>query len=43
MPLMSGSNFIHGIALIGAIVVLGLADTMLEKALGFVAVALGKV
>ncbi|RBE12917.1 hypothetical protein BRL70_24675, partial [Xanthomonas oryzae pv. oryzae] len=40
-PLMSGSNFIHGIVLIGAMVVLGHADTTLEKALGFVAVALG--
>ena len=35
-PLMSGSNFIHGIVLIGAMVVLGHADTTLEKAIGFV-------
>ena len=34
-PLMSGSNFIHGIVLIGAMVVLGHAQTPLEKALGF--------
>lgn len=40
-PLMSGSNFVHGIVLIGAMMVLGHADTTLEKALGFVAVALG--
>jgi NAD(P) transhydrogenase subunit alpha len=40
-PLMSGSNFIHGIVLIGAMVVLGHADTWLEKAVGFVAVVLG--
>ena len=40
-PLMSGSNFIHGIVLIGAMVVLGHADTPLEKALGFIAVLLG--
>ncbi|MBN6104158.1 NAD(P) transhydrogenase subunit alpha [Xanthomonas sp. CFBP 8703] len=40
-PLMSGSNFIHGIVLIGAMVVLGHADTTLEKALGFLAVLLG--
>ncbi len=40
-PLMSGSNFIHGIVLIGAMVVLGHADTTLEKAIGFVAVFLG--
>ena len=31
-PLMSGSNFIHGIVLIGAMVVLGHADSTLEKA-----------
>jgi NAD(P) transhydrogenase subunit alpha len=40
-PLMSGSNFIHGIVLIGAMVVLGHADTVLEQAIGFVAVLLG--
>ena len=40
-PLMSGSNFIHGIVLIGARVVLGHADTTLGKAIGFVAVLLG--
>ena len=40
-PLMSGSNFIHGIVLIGAMVVLGHADTTLEKAIGFIAVVLG--
>lgn len=40
-PLMSGSNFIHGIVLIGAMVVLGHADTMLEKTIGFIAVLLG--
>lgn len=40
-PLMSGSNFIHGIVLIGAMVVLGHADTTLEKVIGFTAVLLG--
>jgi NAD(P) transhydrogenase subunit alpha len=40
-PLMSGSNFIHGIVLIGAMVVLGHADTPLEKVIGFIAVLLG--
>jgi H+-translocating NAD(P) transhydrogenase subunit alpha len=40
-PLMSGSNFIHGIVLIGAMVVLGHADTPLEKVIGFLAVVLG--
>jgi H+-translocating NAD(P) transhydrogenase subunit alpha len=40
-PLMSGSNFIHGIVLIGAMVALGLATTTLEKVIGFTAVILG--
>lgn len=40
-PLMSGSNFIHGIVLIGAMVMLGQADTTLEKVIGFIAVFLG--
>jgi len=40
-PLMSGSNFIHGIVLVGGIVALGIAVTPLEKAVGFVAVVMG--
>ena len=40
-PLMSGSNFVHGIVLVGAIVVLGHADSTLEKVIGFIAVVLG--
>jgi H+-translocating NAD(P) transhydrogenase subunit alpha len=40
-PLMSGSNFIHGIVLVGAIVALGIATTPLEQAIGFVAVIMG--
>jgi NAD(P) transhydrogenase subunit alpha len=40
-PLMSGSNFVHGIVLVGAMVVLGHADTTLEKAIGFIGVFLG--
>lgn len=40
-PLMSGSNFIHGIVLVGAIVVLGHADTQLERVIGFIGVVLG--
>ncbi len=39
-PMMSGSNFIHGIVLVGAIVVLGHADTTLEQVIGFIAVVL---
>ena len=40
-PLMSGSNFVHGIVVVGAMVVLAHADTTLAKSIGFVAVALG--
>jgi NAD(P) transhydrogenase subunit alpha len=40
-PLMSGSNFIHGIVLVGAIVALGLSTTPLEQAIGLVAVIMG--
>ena len=40
-PLMSGSNFIHGIVLVGAIIALGFATTDLEKAIGLVAVVMG--
>ena len=40
-PLMSGSNFVHGIVLVGAMVALGHAETPLETAIGFVAVLLG--
>jgi proton-translocating NAD(P)+ transhydrogenase subunit alpha len=39
-PLMSGTNFIHGIVIVGAILVLGFADDMFTKAIGFVAMAL---
>ena len=40
-PLMSGSNFIHGIVLVGAMIALGHAEGTLELAIGFFAVALG--
>ena len=40
-PLMSGSNFVHGIVLVGAMVALGRADTTLEQVIGFVGVVLG--
>ncbi len=39
-PLMSGSNFIHGIVLVGAMVALGQAETLLSQAIGFVGVLL---
>lgn len=40
-PLMSGSNFIHGVVLVGAMVALGKADTTVEITIGFVGVLLG--
>jgi NAD(P) transhydrogenase subunit alpha len=40
-PLMSGSNFIHGIVLVGAMVALGLATTLPEQIIGFLAVVMG--
>jgi len=39
-PLMSGSNFVHGIVLVGAMVAMGHAQGPLEQAIGFVAVFL---
>jgi NAD(P) transhydrogenase subunit alpha len=40
-PLMSGTNAIHGIVLLGAVVVAGAAETPLLKGIGLIAVALG--
>jgi H+-translocating NAD(P) transhydrogenase subunit alpha len=40
-PLMSGSNFVHGIVLVGAMVAMGEAETALQQVIGFVAVVLG--
>ncbi|ASN80421.1 NAD(P) transhydrogenase subunit alpha [Deinococcus ficus] len=40
-PLMSGSNFVHGVVLVGAMYAMGHAVTPLEQALGFFAVFLG--
>lgn len=40
-PLMSGSNFVHGIVVVGAMVALGAATTTPERIIGFLAVLLG--
>ncbi len=42
-PLMSGANAIHGVVIVGAIIVMGhaAADDFFALALGFVAVVLG--
>lgn len=39
-PLMSGSNFVHGIVLVGAMVALGQAETTLSQVIGFIGVVL---
>ncbi len=39
-PLMSGSNFVHGIVLVGAMVALGQAQSTLGIAIGFIGVVL---
>lgn len=40
-PLMSGSNFVHGIVVVGAMVALGHADTLAAQIIGFIGVVLG--
>ena len=42
-PLMSGTNAIPGIVLIGGMLILGSADSGLEEALAFVAVVFGTI
>ncbi len=39
-PLMSGSNFIHGIVLVGAMVAMGHAETTTQTVIAFIAVIL---
>lgn len=40
-PLMSGANAIHGVVIIGAIIIMGQAENTLSTILGFIAVILG--
>jgi len=42
-PLMSGTNAIHGIVLIGAMLIAGSAHSGLEKTLAFVAIVFGTI
>ena len=42
-PLMSGANAIHGIILLGAILVTGYAETTLQLVVGLVAVVLATI
>lgn len=40
-PLMSGANAIHGVVIIGSIIVMGQAEHTISLILGFLAVVLG--
>ncbi len=40
-PLMSGANAIHGVVIIGSIIVMGQATELLPMILGFIAVIFG--
>ncbi|HLM32835.1 MAG TPA: NAD(P) transhydrogenase subunit alpha [Gaiellaceae bacterium] len=42
-PLMSGTNAIHGIVVVGAMLIAGSADSTLEQVLAFVALVFGTV
>jgi len=42
-PLMSGTNAIHGIVIVGAIIVVGTTDSLLIEVLGTIAVAFGAI
>ena len=42
-PLMSQTNAIHGIVMLGGLIVVGFADDGLEKAIGVIAIAFGTI
>jgi NAD(P) transhydrogenase subunit alpha len=42
-PLMSQTNAIHGIVMLGGLIVVGFADDSLEKAIGLIAIAFGTI
>ena len=42
-PLMSGTNAIHGIVLVGAMLIAGSADSRLEQVLAFVALVFATI
>jgi NAD(P) transhydrogenase subunit alpha len=42
-PLMSQTNAIHGIVMLGGLIVVGLADDSLEKLIGVIAIAFGTI
>jgi NAD(P) transhydrogenase subunit alpha len=42
-PLMSQTNAIHGIVLLGGLIVIGLSDAVLDNAIGLIAIAFGTI
>ena len=42
-PLMSQTNAIHGIVLLGGLIVIGVADDALEDLIGVIAIAFGTI
>jgi NAD(P) transhydrogenase subunit alpha len=42
-PLMSQTNAIHGIVMLGGLIVIGLADGVLEALIGTIAIAFGTI
>jgi H+-translocating NAD(P) transhydrogenase subunit alpha len=42
-PLMSGTNAIHGIVLVGAMLIAGTADSTVEQLFAFIAVVFGTI
>ena len=42
-PLMSQTNAIHGIVVLGGLIVVGFADDSLEKLIGVIAIAFGTI
>ena len=42
-PLMSGTNAIHGIVLLGGLIVIGASDRALDEAIGVIAIAFGTI
>ncbi|MSO42333.1 MAG: NAD(P) transhydrogenase subunit alpha [Solirubrobacterales bacterium] len=42
-PLMSQTNAIHGIVVLGGLIVVGLSDNALDNAIGFIAIVFGTI
>ena len=42
-PLMSQTNAIHGIVLLGGLIVIGVSDSLLEDVIGVIAIAFGTI